>query len=141
MIEEIELQGLLATMRRREADFVSDLAALVNIDCGTYTKSGVDQVGAWVADRLRDLGAEVRTVPNEEFGDTVVGVLRGAGSRNVLLIGHMDTVFDAGAVAERPYTERDGRAYGPGVDDMKGGLLAGLYALETIRGATVGSSR
>jgi glutamate carboxypeptidase len=44
----------------------------------------------------------------------------------------MDTVFDAGTVAERPYTERDGRALGPGVDDMKGGLLAGLYALDAL---------
>jgi glutamate carboxypeptidase len=72
-------------------------------------------------------------VPHEELGDTVVGVLRGSGTQKVLLIGHMDTVFADGTVAERPYKVVDGRAYGPGVDDMKGGLLCGLYALDALR--------
>jgi glutamate carboxypeptidase len=49
------------------------------------------------------------------------------------MVGHMDTVFPDGTVAERPFAVRDGRAYGPGVDDMKGGLLAGLYALRALR--------
>ena len=46
----------------------------------------------------------------------------------------MDTVFDAGTVGERPFTVRDGRAFGPGVDDMKGGLLGGIYALRGDQG-------
>jgi glutamate carboxypeptidase len=50
----------------------------------------------------------------------------------VLLIGHLDTVFDPGTVALRPYRQEDGVAYGPGVTDMKSGLLAGLYALKAI---------
>jgi glutamate carboxypeptidase len=50
-----------------------------------------------------------------------------------LLIVHMDTVFSDGTAAERPFTIRDGRAYGPGADDMKGGLLCGLYALDALR--------
>ena len=55
-----------------------------------------------------------------------------ADGPRVLLIGHMDTVFDPGTVAERPYRVDDGVAYGPGVTDMKSGLLAGLYALKAI---------
>ena len=50
------------------------------------------------------------------------------------MIGHMDTVFDPGTVAERPFRITDGIATGPGVSDMKGGLLAGLYALRILRG-------
>jgi len=141
VITDDELRGLEATMRRFEGSFRADLARLVNIDCGTYTKSGVDQVAAFVAERMRDLGADVRTVTNADYGDIVVGTFRGAGSLNALAIGHMDTVFDEGTVAERPYTVRDGRAHGPGTDDMKGGLLAALYALQSIRDATGGSSR
>ncbi|MDQ3938513.1 MAG: M20 family metallopeptidase, partial [Chloroflexota bacterium] len=55
------------------------------------------------------------------------------GGRRLLLIGHLDTVFPAGTAAQRPFTIRDGRAYGPGVTDMKSGLLSGLYALRAIR--------
>jgi glutamate carboxypeptidase len=51
----------------------------------------------------------------------------------VLLIGHMDTVFSDGTVAERPFRLEDGLARGPGVSDMKGGLLGGLYALAALR--------
>jgi glutamate carboxypeptidase len=53
----------------------------------------------------------------------------------VLLIGHMDTVFDPGTAAARPFRIADGIAYGPGVTDMKSGLLAGLYAIKAIRGS------
>ena len=120
---------------------MADLERLVNVDCGSYTKAGVDQIGAWVSERLRELGAEVTTERNDDLGDTVVGVLHGLGDKQALMVGHMDTVFDAGTVAERPFTTRDGRAYGPGVDDMKGGLLTGLYAIQAIRSATGGSSQ
>ena len=54
------------------------------------------------------------------------------GGPRVLLIGHMDTVFDPGTAAERPFRIEDGIAYGPGVTDMKSGLLAGLYALKAL---------
>ena len=131
-LTDSELASLRSTIETSLPNFKSDLQRLVNIDCGTYTKTGVDEVGSWVADRLRDLGAEVTTRPHAELGDTVVGVLHGSGNLVALMVGHMDTVFDAGAVAARPYTELDGRATGPGVDDMKGGLLAGLYALEAL---------
>ena len=60
------------------------------------------------------------------------------GAPRVLLIGHMDTVFDPGTAAERPFRIEDGIAYGPGVTDMKSGLLAGLYALKAIVGGERG---
>jgi glutamate carboxypeptidase len=135
MPTDSELDQLRAQVASAEADFLRDLEHLVNIDCGSYTKAGVDEVGRWVADRLRQLGAEVTTEPNDQLGDTVVGVLEGhAGGPRLLLVGHMDTVFAEGTAAERPFSTRNGRAYGPGVTDMKSGLLAGLYALEALRG-------
>jgi len=76
---------------------------------------------------------DLRADPEGRFGNTVVGTFHGArtGPR-VLLIGHMDTVFDAGTAAARPFRIDDGIAYGPGVTDMKSGLLAGLYALKAL---------
>jgi glutamate carboxypeptidase len=133
VISDQELQQLRSTIEARLPAFKADLERLVNIDCGSYTKAGVDEVGAFVRERLAAMSAEVEVHPHDELGDTVVGFMRGRGVLDALLVGHMDTVFSDGTVAERPYAEKDGRATGPGVDDMKGGLLAGLYALEALR--------
>ena len=126
---------------RAEADlpaFLADLERLVNIDCGSYTKAGVDTVGRWVAARMSEIGARVEVRPHDTLGDTVVGIWSGNGGPRLLLIGHMDTVFDPGTAAERPFSIDDGIARGPGVTDMKGGLLAGLYAIEAVRSSSVG---
>ena len=113
--------------------FLTDLETLVNIDCGSYTKAGVDEVGRWVAAFMERLGASVTRHADATLGDTIVGEFRGRpGGRRALLIGHMDTVFDPGTAAARPFRVADGQAYGPGVTDMKGGLLTGLYALAAL---------
>src|SRR6185369_8153575 len=102
--------------------YLADLQRLVNIDCGSYTPAGVNEVATWVAADLESMGASVerRPDPAGRHGDTVVGTFQGrpgAGPR-VLLIGHMDTVFEEGTVAKRPFRIEDGMAYGPGVTDM-----------------------
>jgi glutamate carboxypeptidase len=131
-----ELTTIEASLRADEDAFLADLERLVNIDCGSYTPAGVDEVGKFVAGFLADLGAtvEVRPDPAGRLGSTVVGTLPGSASpgARLLLIGHMDTVFDPGTVAERPFAIADGVATGPGVTDMKSGLLAGLYAIRAL---------
>jgi glutamate carboxypeptidase len=132
---ELELEALRAAITADLPAYLADLERLVNIDCGTYTPDGVDAVGRWTARFLGELGAEieVRPDPTGRFGQTIVATFRGRGDGpRVLLIGHMDTVFDAGTAAARPFRIDDGVAYGPGVTDMKSGLLAGLYALKSI---------
>ena len=132
---ELELEELRAAITADLPAYLEDLERLVNIDCGTYTPDGVNEVGRWTARFLGGLGAEidVRPDPNGRFADTVVATFRGkADGPRVLLIGHMDTVFDPGTAAARPFRIDDGVAYGPGVTDMKSGLLAGLYALKSI---------
>ncbi len=117
--------------------FLADLETLVNIDCGSYTPEGVNRVADFVAGSLRELGADVERVPHvpddgdRQLGDLVIGRIAGDGSR-VLLIGHMDTVFDPGTVDARPYRSTGDRATGPGVTDMKAGLLAGLHAIGAL---------
>ena len=130
-----ELAALRDGVEARLPSFLEDLARLVNIDCGSYTKAGVDEVGRWTAARLRKLGAEVTVHPNKQLGDTVVGVFDGArtGGPRLLLIGHMDTVFEPGTAAERPFRIENGRAYGPGVTDMKSGLLERFRSLPMAR--------
>jgi glutamate carboxypeptidase len=117
----------------REARFLAELERLVNIDCGSYTQAGVNQVAAFCAVALTELGASVERVPHHRLGDLIIGRLQGDGPR-VLLIGHMDTVFEAGTAARRPFRIEGDRAFGPGVTDMKAGLLAGFHALAALRG-------
>jgi glutamate carboxypeptidase len=131
-----DLTAIEAGLRADEAAYLADLERLVSIDCGSYTPAGVDEVGRFVAGFLADLGAtvEVRPDPAGRLGATVIGTLRGSASpgARLLLIGHMDTVFDPGTAAERPFAVADGIATGPGVTDMKSGLLAGLYAIRAL---------
>ena len=132
---DLELDALRASVAADLPAYLDDLERLVNIDCGSYTPDGVNEVGRWTARFLTDLGADidVRPDPAGRFGDTIVATFRGrASGPRVVLVGHMDTVFDPGTAAERPFRIVDGVARGPGVTDMKSGLLAGFYAIKSI---------
>ena len=131
-----ELMALRASIEASLPAYLADLERLVNVDCGSYSKAGVDEVGRWTAAFLERLGARVEVHPNEVLGDTVVGTITGRpGGARLLAIGHLDTVFPTGTAAARPFAIRDGIATGPGVTDMKSGLLTGLYALAALREA------
>src|SRR5688572_15134084 len=136
-----ELDALRAAVAADLPAYLEDLEQLVNIDCGSYTPEGVNRVADEVVAFMTELGADVerRADPEGRFGDTVIGTFHGRpGGARVLLIGHMDTVFDPGTATARPYRVDDGIAHGPGVTDMKSGLLAGLYALKALIGEAGG---
>jgi glutamate carboxypeptidase len=132
---------LLDLARERREDFVAALGTMVNVDCGSYTPDGVNAIADLCEERFGSNGWSVERRPHapsgEEprLGDLVIGRKSGAGGPNVLLVGHTDTVFDVGTVAERPFRIDGAKAYGPGVSDMKGGLLLGFFAVELL-GAT-----
>ena len=132
-----DLSALRRSVDARLPRFLAELETLVNIDCGSYTPEGVNRVADFVTDALGSLGATVERTPHEpaegkpRLGDLVVGRLDGAGPR-LLLIGHMDTVFDPGTASARPFRSDSERATGPGVTDMKAGLLAGLHAVGAL---------
>jgi len=132
-----ELQRLDAFVSAGLPGFLEELERLCNIDCGSYSPVGVNEVATWVAAAFEGLGGTVerRPDPAGKLGDTVIGTFRGregAGPR-ILLIGHMDTVFSDGTVAQRPFRIEEGIALGAGVTDMKGGFLTGIHALAALR--------
>ena len=129
------MKTLLEYIDSKETQMLEFLARLVNIDCGTYDKAGVDQVGDILAERLAALDFDVQRDPQEKFGDHVIGTKPGGGNQHILFIGHMDTVFPAGTVPKRPFRIEGDRAFGPGVVDMKGGITCLLYALEALQNA------
>lgn len=115
----------------QEGAMLALLEELVNIDSGSYDKPGVDAVGARIAAFLADEGIPVTTIPVEGYGDALKAEVAGSGGGNrpVVLMGHRDTVFPKGEVARRPFHIADGRAFGPGVADMKAGLVMNAFVL------------
>lgn len=115
------------------AALLSDLAALVNVDCGTHNKAGVDTVGEWIGARCAAWDWEVERFPLREHGDCWMARLRGDGTGRLLLMGHLDTVYPDGTAMARPMRFEGSKIIGPGVCDMKSGLLVGMYALRALQ--------
>jgi glutamate carboxypeptidase len=108
------------------------LATLVNIDSGTGQVEGINRISALLARWLDELGFVITLHESDSFGKNLVARRRGLGQRRILLVGHIDTVYPAGAALSNPFTLRDGRAYGPGVIDMKAGIVMGIHALQVL---------
>ena len=132
---------LMAAALAARAGHLKLLESVVNIDSGTGDADGGRKVIAVLVPRLKALGASVETVPAEAPGlpENVVATVRGTGKTRILMIGHIDTVFGPGTVAQRPFKidgdAMTGRAMGPGVGDEKGGVVEGIIALELLRAA------
>lgn len=129
------MNNVSAFLTASHAAFLSDLAALVNVDCGTHYKAGVDRVGEWIGARCAAWDWEVERVPLSEHGDCWLARLHGNGTGRILLMGHLDTVYPDGTAAARPMRLDGPKIIGPGVCDMKGGLLVGMYALRALQSA------
>ncbi|MFF0630049.1 M20 family metallopeptidase [Streptomyces sp. NPDC004296] len=137
--------ALLAQAEARLDGYLRDLAELVSIDSGSYSPDGVNLVAAWTAARLEAIGfatqrIALRPARGDRSGDVLVARNAGRlpqadGGRRILLAAHMDTVFEDGTAAARPFRIAGSLAHGPGVSDDKGGLLAGLTALEILHAA------
>ena len=117
-------------LNSQQNNMVEFLAELVNIDSNSFDKVGVDQV----SDRLRVFfkkhSIAYDTIPIVTHGDVLRAVVSGGdGNRPILLCGHRDTVFPTGEVSRRPFEVLDGKAYGPGVADMKPGLVINAFIL------------
>lgn len=110
-------------------------AKFVNTESGPKQLDGVNQVGDILQGELEQAGAFVRRVKVEHAGDLIVGDWNpGSPEPPVVFMGHMDTVFPAGAAAKNPFrVDEEGNAHGPGVLDMKAGLVIGLYALKALQ--------
>jgi glutamate carboxypeptidase len=119
--------------------WLADLRALVAIDSGTDDPAGVnavlDVLEGWMRRDGWSLERSGCRPPPEgpPVGDLLVGRLDGRGSGRVLLVGHADTVFGRGTASARPLRVEGERALGPGVCDMKGGLVLGLAAVRGLR--------
>jgi len=115
--------------------YFRDLETVVNTDCGTSNKAGVDSVVRLLRARAQEFGAEIVEFPQEKFGDMFCSRWRSRGKARIVMIGHSDTVYRDGTAADSPFRKLAGRARGCGVIDMKSGLLNALYVANAIKRA------
>jgi glutamate carboxypeptidase len=123
---------IIQSLDKRETEMLALLERLVNIDSGTNLKAGVNQVAGIIASKLRGLGFEVERLSQPDFGDHLLARKGGPSAKRLLCIGHMDTVFPEGEAKRRPFRIEGEKAYGPGVIDMKGGIVGLLFSLQAL---------
>lgn len=142
--------AVLSRARQEAQPLLATLKELVEIESGSSDVEGVTRIGRLIGDKLRRLGGAVEFVPPAanftrlsttppRIADTVVGRFRGRGTARILLLAHMDTVYQRGMLAEQPFRVEAGRAYGLGIADDKQGIAVILHALAVLR--TVGYDR
>lgn len=129
----IEPSALVAYLTAQQERYLIDLRTLVATESGTHHKPGVDAVQDWMQQRLTAMGFTCERNRQAVLGDNLSAVLRGSGTQRVMLLGHADTVFPLGTAAERPMSIVGNKIMGPGTCDMKAGLLAGIYAVESLQ--------
>ncbi|MDD0815639.1 M20 family metallopeptidase [Curvibacter sp. HBC28] len=126
-----------AWLGTQQAAMEALLQEIVNIDSGSRQAAGVDQVAAVLGAHLERAGLTVQTQVFEGYGRCLQARLPATpggqtDAGHVLLLGHMDTVFPAGTAQARPYRVEDRKAFGPGVADMKSGLVLNTFVLAAL---------
>jgi glutamate carboxypeptidase len=129
-------QPLLQAARQAEPAVIDSLKDMVMIESGSSDAAGLAKMADYTEARLKALGAATeRQRGSTGPGSIVIGTFSGAGSKRIMLMAHMDTVYPAGTLATQPYKVEGRRIYGPGIADDKGGIAVILHALQLLKDA------
>ncbi|WP_209123478.1 M20 family metallopeptidase [Alkalihalobacillus sp. BA299] len=119
-------------IKEKEEEMIEVLRELVEMESPSRDKDLTDQISQKVAGLFEQLtGGQSSIILNQPFGNHIRGEW-GEGEKQILLLAHFDTVWPKGTIETMPFTIKDGKAFGPGVFDMKGGLVQGLFALHAL---------
>jgi glutamate carboxypeptidase len=131
--------------KKEKPAVVETLRELVNVESGSRDKEGLDRLAALLGEKLTALGGKVSFYePTEadtyrlfdtpkDVGKIVTATFQGTGKRKVMLLAHMDTVYQRGTLARRPFRVDGARAFGPGIADDKGGIAVILHTLAMLK--------
>jgi glutamate carboxypeptidase len=131
---------LLRDLRSRESEMLRLLRKFVRAESPSLDKKSVDDFGRLVAAEWRARGARVTPLRQKNRGDHLLINVPHKNSDTdgrILLLGHMDTVYDKGSLAKMPFRIAQGRAWGPATFDMKGGLVLALAAIDALKRAGI----
>jgi glutamate carboxypeptidase len=134
-------QAILQCLQPRQADMIKVIRELVTRESPSHNKQAVDACGEYAAELFRGAGAKVTMHRAEKYGDHLQADFEGGVGSRVMLLGHFDTVWDVGTLKTTPFREECGRLWGPGVLDMKTGIVQMLFALAAVRGTHGGLPR
>src|SRR5262245_16182640 len=137
------VEPVLAQARAQKAPLLDTLKDLVSIESGSRDFEGLEKIAGLIAERLRKLGGEVELIrPTEVYrmedtpekaAQIVRGTFRGAGTKKIMLIAHMDTVYLRGMLAKQPFRVDGDRAYGLGISDDKQGIALILHTVALLQ--------
>lgn len=134
------MRQTLRYLRDRKEEMVRLLAKLVHLESPSFDKGAVDSCGELVAAEWRRRGARVRILRQWKRGNHVRAELwlgKGKPAGQIMVLGHFDTVYPLGTIAKMPFRASKGHAWGPGVFDMKGGLVQALFAADAMRAVKI----
>jgi glutamate carboxypeptidase len=124
---------LLRDLTARLPEATARLETLVNLDTSSRAVAALADASRWIETQLAALGFVVERRESAANGPVLIGRAFGPGRHRVLLLAHYDTVFEPGEPGRRPFRSDGRRAYGPGVADMKGGVVTLWEALRALR--------
>ena len=130
------MHPLLRFAESHRHDLLNDLEALVRAESPSIDKTAVDRCGAVLAGQLGGAGGTVERIRQEDRGDHLRTTFAGDG-RQVMILGHFDTVWDVGQIERMPFRETGGRLYGPGIYDMKSGIAVAMLAVRALADLTL----
>lgn len=121
---------ILSYLTERQDDIIQDIKDFVNHESPTYRKELVNECGNYLKGIMSSkLNATVTEFPNDNVGSHLKFTL-GEGKEKILILGHYDTVWEKGVLS---YRVEDSKAYGPGIFDMKGGIIQAIWALKSLQ--------
>lgn len=129
----IQLETAYKQIEGQRTEMLELWETLVNTDSGSANKHGVDSVGKKLGAFLQAKGIPAWFYEFEQAGNMLVAEYGDMTKPFIVFLGHMDTVFADGEAAARPFAIRDGKAYGPGVLDMKGGIVIAVSVLAALK--------
>lgn len=128
---------------QQQTGYLKTLESLVNIESGSRDLEGLNQMAKLVAARLKQTGAEVSILSAndiyrmddtpEQVGPMLKAVLKGQGKGKIMLIAHMDTVYQKGQLKDQPFKIVGDKVFGLGILDDKQGVAAIIHVLETLQ--------
>ena len=131
------MKDLVTQFRQQLPEAVALLAQMVSMESPSYDKRLTDKFVEFVAGKFRETGGQVDVIPATKVGNHVRAKFSDGAKEGVLLLGHTDTVWPAGEIEKRPFKVENGRAMGPGVFDMKAGIVLMWMVMRALKAIPV----
>ncbi len=126
------MRSLLSRLTAQKSEMVAGLRELVELESPSDDKAALDRLGQHLAAEFEKFDGRIKFHKHKQAGDHLQVDFPGVG-KPILILGHIDTVWDLGTLASMPFRVAKGRAFGPGSFDMKSGIVQALYAIRGLQ--------